>query len=90
MASPRKFRVLHKKINSPSSLEPSENEIITQGQIQNEKKNISYKHNLLQEFSITVITFLVTAKLHRGLVSFQEYLCALEDRETAERRHVYP
>lgn len=53
------------------------------------KKNISYKHNLLQEFSITVIAFLVTAKLHRGLVSFQDYLCALEDRGRAEGRYVY-
>lgn len=39
MASPGKFRVMHKKkINGTSSLEPSENEIRTQGQIQNEKK----------------------------------------------------
>lgn len=61
MASPGKFRVMHKKkINGTSSLEPSENEIRTQGQIQNGKKknpNISYKHNLLQEFSIAVIAF---------------------------------
>ena len=38
MLSPRKFRVMNKKINSPSSSELSENEISTQGQIQNEKK----------------------------------------------------
>lgn len=56
IVSPRKFRMQHKKINVPSSLESSENEIVTQGQIQNEKKKL-YKHNLLQEFSITVIAF---------------------------------
>lgn len=45
MASPGKFRVMHKKkINGTSSLEPSENEIRTQGQIQNEKKKTQTFH----------------------------------------------
>ena len=46
--------MLHKNVNGPSSLESSENEIITDRKIQNEYIYI-YKHNLLQECSIIVI-----------------------------------
>ena len=49
-----KIRVVHKNVNGPSSLESSENEIITDRQIQNLKKNV-YKHSLLQERSVIVI-----------------------------------
>jgi hypothetical protein len=73
-----------KKIFGPSSLEPSENEIITKGQIQNEQQQPK-NHFIQKQFTPGIFNncycFFVAPKLHGGLISFQAFLCSLTDRD---------
>lgn len=53
------------------------------------KKKKLYKHNLPQEFSITVIAFFVAAKHHKGPIFLKPTFVSLQTEKGSGRLYIY-